>query len=290
MLNGDKVGMNGTWTIRIRQVRNVLSMQRTFHRSLSCLLHCVLRSLGNSDCLLFVAHSKLSELFETIALLVQNVSGKRKSTKQQYSFNICNFSEPLWGVILLLRANLLLQSSNLPLSNREQSIIAVQSRLPIKQSCKRKNYGYADARTLQRCKNGNGCTSMVAQKGHFQAETSSNACALRQLADVGRILQPSAVKNGIEWQQVIVCCCVIIVEAMSRQGWNPLAFSSEERHWVAEIEKRRATSSSLRFCTVVSGCWSAAASSTQLKWFLEYKGSDDSHSVSVAHINLRLLS
>ena len=70
MLNGDKVGLNGTWTIWIRQVRNVLSMQRTFHRSLSCLLHCVLQSLGNSDCLLFVAHSKLSELFETIALFV----------------------------------------------------------------------------------------------------------------------------------------------------------------------------------------------------------------------------
>ena len=49
-LNGDKVGTNGTWTIQIWQIRNVLSMQRTFYQSLSRLLHCVLRSLGDSAC------------------------------------------------------------------------------------------------------------------------------------------------------------------------------------------------------------------------------------------------
>ena len=47
-------------------MRNVLSMQRMFYRSLSRLLH--LRSLGDSDWQLFVTRSKPSESFEAIAL------------------------------------------------------------------------------------------------------------------------------------------------------------------------------------------------------------------------------
>ena len=60
---------------------------------------------------------------------------------------------------MLLCAYLLLKSSNLPRGNRERSIIAVRSRLPIKRSHERKNDGRAHAHTAERCENGNVCTS-----------------------------------------------------------------------------------------------------------------------------------
>ena len=71
---------------------------------------------------------------------------------------------------------------------------------------------------------------MVAQKGHFRAETSGSTRAVRQLADVGGILRLSAVKNGTERQRARVCCRAVIVAAMSGQGRDPSAFSGEERY------------------------------------------------------------
>ena len=72
--NGDKVSRRRFLNTSMKQVRNVLSKHGSFILALSTvldsvsrLLHCVLRSLDDSDCWLAVTRSKPSRLFEVIA-------------------------------------------------------------------------------------------------------------------------------------------------------------------------------------------------------------------------------
>ena len=81
----------------------------------------------------------------------------------------------------------------------------------------------------------------------------------------------------------VFCCYAVVVVAMSGQG-QVLTLSSEEPYWVVKIEKRRAT------CGSEWVLVSSEQRTARMIPRLEYKSSDESHPVSVAYINLKLLA
>ena len=112
-----------------------------------------------------------------------------------------------------------------------------------KQKCAHSLGKFIEAERIRECRNVPGGTptlAMVAQKGHFRAETSGSTRAVRQLADVGGILRFSAVKNGIERQRARVCCRAVIVCGNERtragsfgfQRWRTV-LSGKDRKWRA---------------------------------------------------------
>ena len=121
--------------------------------SLSRFLNCVLRSLGDLNCRLFVACSKPRRSLE---LLARSAATKHKNNSLLRLLLMSATIASLYGGCCVSPC---LPTSWKRLSSTRQSIIAVRSRLPIKRSHERKNDGRAHARTAERCENGNGCTS-----------------------------------------------------------------------------------------------------------------------------------
>ena len=128
----------------------------------SRLLHCVLRSLGDwlpVSCCSFEA--KLIVRGDYLNCLCEaSLVGDKMQNNSLLSMS-ATLASLYKGLLCfsVLTYIVLLESSNLPHGNQEQSIFAVWSRLPIKWSYERKNNRRTHVCTVEWCEDVNVCTS-----------------------------------------------------------------------------------------------------------------------------------